>query len=57
MCWEHVLIDHKKLNFKASDSVIVKLFDENERKKIIDEIVYSVFFNVFYNKVKNEFIG
>lgn len=57
LCWEHVLIDHKKLNFKASDSVIVKLFDENERKKIIDEIVYSVFFNVFYNKVKNEFIG
>lgn len=57
LCWEHVLIDHKKLNFKASDSVIAKLFDENERKKIIDKIVYSVFFNVFYNKVKNEFIG
>lgn len=57
LCWEYVLIDNDKLNFKASghDSVIAKLFDESERKEIINEIC-KVFFEVFYNKVRAEFI-
>lgn len=58
LCWEYVLIDNNKLNFKASghDSVIAKLFDENERKKIINKIVDEVFFECFYNKVRDEFV-
>ena len=57
LCWEYVLIDNDKLNFKASghDSVIAKLFDESEKKEIINEIC-KVFFEVFYNKVRDEFI-
>lgn len=58
LCWKYVEIDNGQLNFKDNgyDSVIAKLFDENERKKIINKIVDEVFFECFYNKVRDEFV-